>query len=320
MPIFYPVCFIGEMANKFCECHRYSAFQTHRGEFAFAGDRSLPAMDGAPGEGFVGASCSQDRGDNVVSESGKRLTDSLWASEDLSCRSEIRRDEQAGRRSPEWAGAADCQRAISLDASECLTEMSNLSGPPLVRSTALEDLTSIRDRSAWFNLREELISEQTEDGLTTDCIAFKYSSDSESKNMNQETQQTPQSNFDCHSTNISRNTFKKDSLFTKLPCDTVAENGSDDSSLHSDVYSKPDISNDSETSVAQATAATEIQKTPPQSSAATKSLVPVAVFKGLFAVRFTRTSPVQLTPSTQLQLYVMQHSPSEWFLWTLAVT
>lgn len=256
-------------------------------------------MDGAPGEGFVGASCSQDQGDDVVSESGKRLTDSLWASEDLSCRSEIRRDAQAGRGSPEWAGAADCQRAVSLDASECLTEMSNLSGPSLVRSTALEDLTSIRDRSMWCNQGEELISEQTKDGLTTDCVALKYSSDSESKNMTQETQQTPltqslsQSNFDCYSENISRN-VSKDSLFIKMPCVTVAENGSGDSSLHSDIYSKPDISNDSETrsSVAQTTGATELQKTPPQSSAARKSLVPVAVFKGLFAVMFTSSEPV----------------------------
>lgn len=271
-----------------------------RSEFAFAGDGSLPAMDGAPREGFVGASCSQDQGDDVVFESGKRLTDSLWASKDLSCRSEIRRDAEAGRGSPEWAGAADCHRAISLDASECLTEMSDLSGPSLVRSTALEDLTSIRDRSVWFNQEEELISEQTKDGLTTDCVALTHSSDSESKNMTQETQQTPftqslsQSNFDCHSANISRNISKKDGLSIKVPCDTAAENGSGDSSSHSDVYSKPDIFNESETrsSVAQTTGATELQKPPPQTSAARKSLVPVAVFKGLFAVMFTRTSPV----------------------------
>lgn len=262
------------------------------------GDWSKSAADGATGEGFM----TQDPGNDVVGESGKRLTDSLWASEDLSCRSEIRRDVQASRGSPEWAGAADSQRAISLDASECLAEMSSLSGASLVRSTALEDLTSIGDRSLWINQAqgEELISDQKQDGLTADGAATKSCSDSGSKNMTPETQQTPyiqslsQSSFDSCSVNICRDISKKESVFAKMPCDAAAENSSGDSSLHSDVHSKPDTSNDSEmkSSVAQTTGAAELQKTPPQSSAARKSLVPVAVFKGLFAVMFTSSEPV----------------------------
>uniref|UniRef100_A0A3Q1I0G6 Microtubule-associated protein n=2 Tax=Anabas testudineus TaxID=64144 RepID=A0A3Q1I0G6_ANATE len=247
---------------------------TVRSEFTFAGDRSKPAMDGA--------SCSQDRGNDVVGDGGKRLTDSLWASEDLSCRSDVRGDVQAGGGSPEWAGAADSQRAISLDASECLTAAS------LVRSTALEDLTSIGDRSFGFHQArgEELDCGQTKDGRPTDGAASKSCSDSESNNKTLETQQTQtqslsQSSFDHHSADLSRNISKKESLHTTLSRGTAAENGSCDSSLHSDVHSQPDISNDSEmrSSVAHNTGATELQKTPPQSTAARKSLVPVAVFK-----------------------------------------
>ncbi|CAK6976660.1 microtubule-associated protein tau isoform X2 [Scomber scombrus] len=68
---------------------------------------------------------------------------------------------------------------------------------------------------------------------------------------------------------------------TKMPSDTATENGSGDSSLHRHSYSKPDISNDSEmrSSVAQTTSTAELQKTPPQSSPAKKSMVPVAIFK-----------------------------------------
>ncbi|XP_044035961.1 microtubule-associated protein tau isoform X12 [Siniperca chuatsi] len=255
-----------------------------RSEFAFAGDGSKPAVDGDAGEGvdFMGASCSLDPGNEAVGECGKRLSDSLWASEDLSCGSEIRRDVPASRGSPERTGAADSQRAISLDASECLTEMSNLS---LVRSMALEDLTSIGDRSLWVNQGEELDSEQTKDGVTADR-------DSGSKNISPETQQPPHtqslshSGFDSHSEDphparSSRNISEKDSLFTKMPSGTATENSSSDSSLHRASYSRPDISNDSDmrSNVVQTTGTAELQKTPPQSSPARKSLVPVAIFK-----------------------------------------
>ncbi|XP_067431981.1 microtubule-associated protein tau isoform X4 [Thunnus thynnus] len=261
----------------------------------FAGDGSKPAVDGADGAGvgFMGVSCSPDPGNEAVGECGKRLSDSLWASEDLSCGSEIRRDVPTNRGSPQWSGAVDPQRAISLDASGCLTEMSNLSEVSLVRSTALEDLTSIEDRRSWVNKGEDVVSEQTPDELTADGAAFKSCSDSATKNISPETQeQSPRTqnmpdfssashSEDPHPAHSGSNVSETDSLLTKMPSDTATENGSSDSSLHRSSYSKPDISNDSEmrSSVAQTTSTAELQKTTRQSSPARKSLVPVAIFK-----------------------------------------
>lgn len=264
-----------------------------RGEFVFTGDGSKPAEDGAAGEGvdFVGASCSSDPGNEAVGECGKRLSDSLWASEDLSCGSEKRQDVPASRGSPEWTGAVDSQRAISLDASECLTEMSGLS---LVRSTALEDLTSIGDRSSWVDGGQEVVSERTKDGAAADGAALKSCSDSGSRNISPEPQQPPYaqnlspSSGDPHSEDpdparSGGNVSEKENLFTKKP----SEGSSGDSWLRRAGCSKPDISNDSDmrSSAAQTTGTAEPQKTAPQP--ARKSLVPVPISKGLFAVMFT---------------------------------
>ncbi|KAK0153066.1 Microtubule-associated protein tau [Merluccius polli] len=80
-------------------------------------------------------------------ESGKNLTDPLWASEDLGCNTAG--DLLVNRGSP---GAPDSQRAISLDAAECLEEPNQA----LVRSAALEDLTSIGEkRRLWADQGEE---------------------------------------------------------------------------------------------------------------------------------------------------------------------
>lgn len=270
-----------------------------RSEFAFAGDGSKPAEDGAAVEGnaLVGASCSPDPGNEAGGECGKRLSDSLWASEDLSCSSKIRQDAPASRGSPERTGAVDSHRAISLDASECLTEMTNQA---LVRSTALEDLTSIGDRRLWVNEGEEVIAEQTKDGVTADGAAFKSCTDSRNQYISPETQQPPFSQnlshslFDSHSEDLQPahnwgNDSEKDSLFTKMPSGTTTENSSSDSSLHTASYSKPDISDDSDTrsNVVQTTGTAELQKATPQISPARKSLVPVPIFKGLFAVILT---------------------------------
>ncbi|XP_037611116.1 microtubule-associated protein tau isoform X2 [Sebastes umbrosus] len=229
-----------------------------RNEFAFAGDGSNPAVAGAVD--FMGASCPLDPGNELLGECGKRLSESLWASEDLGCGSEIRRDNGG---SPERNGASDSLRASSLDAAECLNEMSNLSGMSLVRSAALEDLTSIGDRSLWVNQGEEL----EQDGAA-----------SKSKNI-PETQESL-SHFDSHSEDLQRNI--SENLLTEMPSDTAAENSSSDSSLHRADYSKPDISDDSDMrsmSVAQTTGTAELQKTPPVSSTARKSMVPVPIFK-----------------------------------------
>ncbi|XP_051273695.1 uncharacterized protein LOC127373334 [Dicentrarchus labrax] len=223
----------------------------------------------------MGASCSPDPGNDAVGECGKRLSEPLWASEDLSCRSEIREDVPAGRGSPEWTGAVDPQRAISLDAPECVAEISNLS---LVRSTALEDLTSIGDKRSWVSQGEEIVSEQT--------AALKSSSPETQQPPY--TQSLPQPSFDSPSEDLrsSRNVSEMDRLFTQMPSDSAAENS--DSSLRRAGCSKPDISNDSDmrSNVAQTTGTAELQKTPPQP--ARKSMVPVPIFKGLFAVIFTK--------------------------------
>lgn len=280
-------------------------------EFALAADGSRPAED--EGIDLMGASCPSDPGNEAVGECGKRLSDSLWASEDLSCRSEIRGDAPASRGSPEWTGAVDSQRAISLDASECMSEMSNLS---LVRSTALEDLTSIGDRNSWVNQGEETTSEP-KDAVTADGAALKSCSDSGSRNMSPETQQQPPftpnlshpSIFDSRSeeSHSSRNISEKESPFPKTTSGTETENSSRDSSLHKFGYSKPDFSNDSDMGgrVAQTTSAPELQKTPPQGSPARKSLVPVPIFKGLCAVMFTSSEPSSVNSS---HLFLLQRS------------
>lgn len=222
-------------------------------------------------------------GNEVVDECGKRLSDSVWASEDLSGGSEVGRDVSASRGSPERSPVVDSQRAISLDASECLTEISNLA---LVRSTALEDLTSIGDRRVCAHQAEELIREQTSDDLPLN-------------NMTQEQQPLP--SRDPRPALGCLNVSMPDSLSPVMSC----EKGSGDSSMPrwAACDSQPDISNGSDVR----SLAGELQKTP---SPARKSLVPVAIPKGLFAVTFTSSEPPQLTPPTSL-VYKWLHSPSE---------
>lgn len=279
-------------------------------EFAFVVDGSKPDEDGASARGvdFVRVSCSVDPG----SESGKRLSDSLWASEDHGA-AETKRDRSPGRRSPDRSGAVDPHRAISLDASECLGEMNNLSGMSLMRTAGLEDLTSIGDRG------ERLNSEATKDDVTATRAALKSCSDAESREIGSETKKSPRTQSLSHPIfedlppeHGSRNISNMDSLLTKPP----SENSSSDSSPHRGRYSQPNDS-DMGSDVAQTTSTADVQKTPPQSSPARKSLVPVAVFKGLFAVMFTTSEPALLSLLLPLlsfttQLF-LQHSPSEFF-------
>lgn len=227
----------------------------------------------------MGASCSLDPGSEEVEECGKRLSESLWASEDLSCSSKLRPDEEACRGSPEWAGPADSQRAVSLDASESAAVLSNQA---LVRSAALEDLTCVDDRSSWVNPSEEVIAEQPEEAAAAASTLPACSSDPQSD--------VPQAEPGW------RKPSERDSLLTKVPSGAAAEKSSSDSSLHTASHSKTDICDDSDTpsTVVQTTGTAELQKTSPRSSPSRKSLVPVPVFKGLFAV----LSPPQLTPST----------------------
>ncbi|KAI9537432.1 hypothetical protein NQZ68_025288 [Dissostichus eleginoides] len=230
-------------------------------EFVYAGD-------GATREGIdsMGASCPMDPGNEAVEECGKRLSESLWASEDLSHGSEIRRDDMA---SP---AAVDSQRAISLDASECLSETSNLPGMSLIRSAALEDLTSIGDKELLVNQGETDSSEKDEAVLTFESMPAET----------QQAQSLSHSDSPSEDLNGSRNISDTDSLLTKMPSDTATENSSSDSWIHRAGYSKPDISNDSDImsmSAALTTGTAELRQTPPQSSLGRKSMVPVPIFK-----------------------------------------
>ncbi|XP_030019454.1 microtubule-associated protein tau isoform X16 [Sphaeramia orbicularis] len=269
-------------------------------EFAFAAGESKPSVAGSNGEGndfmSMGASCSLDPGseaasgldDGRVGECGKRLSDSLWASEDM----------QASRGSLNWTGVADSHRAISLDATECLSEISNPSAVCLVRSTALEDLTSIGDKGLWVDPGEELISSENTNDRLSEGAALRSCSDSGAHSVTPETQphthRLSGSGFDSglafHSeeppprdpssqARSYRNTSDADTLLTNTQSDTATENNTSDSLLHRVADSKSDISNDSEmNSVALTTGSAELQKTR-QSSPARKSLVPVAIFK-----------------------------------------
>lgn len=271
-------------------------------DFGFEGNTSKPAEESATGErvASMGATCCTDPGNEAAGECGKRLSESLWASEDLGCSSQIRRDGEAAGGSPEWAGAVDSQRAISLDASGCLAELSKQS---LVRSAALEDLTFIGGRSSWANQALEVICAQTNAALKS-CI------DAENKNISPENQQPlyspnlPGSIFNSHSEDLHaaracRNISQEESLFIQMPSGSA--NSSGDSSLHTNSYSRPDISDDSVTrsSVVQTTSTAELQNTTPQSSPARKSLVPVAVFKGLCCCHAHQSRVLlSLTPPT----------------------
>ncbi|KAI4807398.1 hypothetical protein KUCAC02_027206, partial [Chaenocephalus aceratus] len=220
------------------------------------------AGDGATREGIdsMGASCPMDPGNEAVEECGKRLGESLWASEDLSHGSEIRRDDMA---SP---AAVDSQRAISLDASECLSETSNLPGMSLIRSAALEDLTSIGDKEVLVNQGETDSSEKDDAVLTFESMSAET----------QQAQRLSHSDSPSEDLNGGRNISDTDSILTKMPSDTATENSSSDSWLHRAGYSKPDISNDSDI---MTTGTAELRQTPPQSSLGRKSMVPVPIFK-----------------------------------------
>lgn len=225
----------------------------------------------------MGASYSLDPGSEEVEECGKRLSGSFWASEDLSCSSEMRQDEVAGGGSPEWAGPADSQRAASLDAAESAAAMSEQA---LVRSAALEDLTCVDDRSSWVNPAEEVVAKPPEGAAAPTFPAC--GSDPQSDVVQAEPGR--------------RKASEGDSLLTSLPSAAAAQKSSSDSSLHTASHSKAHICDDSDTpsAVVQTTGTAELQNTSPRSSPSRKSLVPVPVFKGLFAV----LSPPRLTPST----------------------
>ncbi|KAM7370401.1 hypothetical protein PAMP_009954 [Pampus punctatissimus] len=234
------------------------------------------AVDEADGAGvdFMGVSSSPYPGNETVEECGKRLSDSLWASEDLSCGSEIRRDVPANRGSPERSGAVDSQRAISLDASECLTEISNLS---LVRSTALEDLTSIGDRRSWVNQGDE----ETSDELTADGAALKST-----KNITAETQEQPppQAKMDNGSADKSLAGAKSQTPPSKTSARTAAQPAS--------AKKLPTPKNDKDEKSGQSSPGTP--KSPSSQASAAKAAAEANKVKKVALVRSTPKSPGSL--------------------------
>lgn len=184
--------------------------------------------EGGPlGSDSMAASVSVDPGNQADG-------DSFGVSEDLGCTSEVRGVTEADR-------GSDSQR----DAAERLAE------PSLIRSTAVEDLTSIGD------IKEEDAPE------APPILSLA------------------QSGFDSSSAGLCRgNSSESLDPCANLPCDPGAEN-SHDSWQHRAGYSEP--SDDSE---GRAPGAAQLHKPP----STRKSLVPVAVSKGLFALYPHRSS------------------------------
>lgn len=199
----------------------------------------------------------------------------LWASEDLASSSEVRRDDAASRGSPEWSGAADSQRAISLDASECLAEISN---PALVRSSALEDLRDIGDKREG----EGLVCKETAGG----AVSPSRQSLSPKTGTGQGPSVSDSPPFEADSVDADPEAPWKEAP-QEAPQEAPREaavgsepppavNGDRDSA-------KDHVCRDSEWR------AGDVPQSP-QSSPARKSLVPVPIAKGLFAVTLTESS------------------------------
>lgn len=229
-------------------------------EFVREADGRWPAEDGAVGEGVDLAGASDNE---ALEECGKKLSAPLWASEDLAG-SQTQLDDAASGESAEWSGgaataAADSQRAISLDASECLAEISN---PALVRSSALEDLRAIGDKSSWDEREgEEPFCEEPTAGSESAC-----------------TQQPPSPTHSPRSDPDPADAWEKLPQEAEVqPEGAAAVNGDSDSP-------KADVCGQSESRGVAL----------PHSSPARKSLVPVPVPKGLFCYHTHRVErPLQ---------------------------
>ncbi|XP_075891090.1 uncharacterized protein LOC142893951 isoform X4 [Nelusetta ayraudi] len=234
-------------------------------EFACAADGRQPAEDGAAGEGIDLAGASENE---ALEECGEKLSSPLWASEDLARSAEMQRDDAASRGSPEWSGAADSQRAISLDASECLAEINN---PALVRSSALEDLSAIGDKSAWEEREgEELFCEGTSEG----AVPASHDTPSPETRVQQLPIATDLSPSDPDSSDVEPKA-PRENISQKAAVQSEgapAVNGDSDSPM-------ADVCRDSDSRGGDVPQGAELQRGSPQSSPARKSLVPVPISK-----------------------------------------
>lgn len=227
-----------------------------------------------------------------MEECGKKLSAPLWASEDLARSSETQRDDAASRGSPEWSGAADSQRAISLDASECLAEISN---PALVRSSALEDLSAIGDKSAWEEREgEELFCEGTSEG----AVPASHETPSPETRAQQLPIATDLPPSDPDPADVEPEA-PRENISQKAAVQSEgapAVNGDSDSP-------KADVCRESDWRGGDVPQGAELQRGSPQSSPARKSLVPVPISKGLFAVTLT-----ELSALLQFHCFYLQRS------------
>lgn len=273
----------------------------------------------------LGASCSLDTGKedplNSVGadawECGK--THSLWASEDMTCGSERTHDIPASR-SP---NAVDSQRAVSLD-TECMSDISDTPGTSLVRSAALEDLTAIGTKTPWADAEMPISNEPTDNRL---ALSYRTTLPEAGSLIacNMVTQQIiPESLESCSVQDLSCYSFDsgtslpevgssthpsdlhenislvlKDNISIGISADLKrhGEPGRPDSKAEIDLervshISLVDVDNHAGVgNVIPVSKAIEIQRNF-QNSPARKSLVPVAISKGLFAIQFTNSERV----------------------------
>lgn len=194
---------------------------------------------------LMGASCCVVPGRD--DDCGKKLTEPLWASEDLAATG------QAARGGCEWS-ESDAKRAVSLDATESLEGITG--DASLVRTAALEDLTAIDQAQS-----SENVDTETDDG---------------NAKHGQRNQSLSDAGYFPEQIDVEDGSTQ----LHEAQCDSpsaLPDNATENSSADKDGYSKSDFSNDSETMALQSNEAGH-------TSPARKSLVPVAVCKGLLEV------------------------------------
>lgn len=198
----------------------------------------------------MGASCCVVPGRDDAADSGKKLSEPLWASEDHAASGQPARGSSEG-------SEADAKRAISLDAAECLEGISL--DASLVRSAALEDLTAIDQGQSSENTDTEKNGE----------------SDANAKH-GQRTQSLSDAGYSSGQIDVEDGSTQ----FHEAQCDspsTLLDNVAENSSIDKDSCAKSDFSIDSETMTLDSN---EARHTSP----ARKSMVPVAMSKGLLEV------------------------------------
>lgn len=126
------------------------------GPLSASADELSPSVSERSGD-FMGASCCVAPGRDDAADSVKKLTEPLWASEDL-----------ATRGGSEWS-EADGKRAVSLDATECLGGISL--DASLVRSAALEDLTAIDQGRSCENVESDESEANDKHGQRTQSLS-----------------------------------------------------------------------------------------------------------------------------------------------------